>query len=166
MKFVIFVERIWDNDVFEELKSFINKKGVNKCILYGLTPANFTLMTSEQGYQGTKEEYSDILNKRYKELQDMGCKIQLHLHLSLRPEKMNQEPLFKESCDWMRSRKFECEEVMYGWYLSSSQSRELEKKYNLKFVKGKYKFNLHDYEIHNGIYGVMMILQNVRNCLR
>jgi len=165
MKFTIFCERVWDFETFIELKNFIKKKGAKNCYLYCLSAANYPLMVSEQGYQGTKEEYSKILEARYKELQE-ECKVQLHLHLSLRPEKMDQESLFKEACEWMRSRGFECKEVMYGWYLSSEQSREMEKKYNLKYTLNKGTYQIHDYEIGPGIWGPIMILQNLRHFLR
>ena len=166
MKFTIFVERIFDPETFKELKDFIIKKGADNCNLYCITPANYTLAYAEQGYQGSKDEFSKILIKSYKELQDMGCKIQLHLHLSLRPEKMNQEQLFFMATQWMRENEFECNKVAYGWYFSSDQSRTLEKKYNLSWEKCKWTWNIHDYEIHGNIYGIMMILQNVRNCFR
>lgn len=166
IKYTIFCERVWDDETFNELKEFILKKGVRNCNLYCLTPANFYLSVSEQGYQGTKEEFSGLLAERYKFLQSMGCKINLHLHLSLRPEKMDQEPLFREACEWMHANKFECRDIAYGWYLSSKESRTLEEEYGLKWIKGKGQYNIHDYEIHGGIFGLMMILQNLRNFLR
>ena len=165
MQFVIFVERIWDDMTFAELVGFIKKKGSANCHLYCVTPANYYLAVSEQGYQGTKEEYSKILEERYNQLK-RGSKIQLHLHLSLRPEKMDQEPLFKESCKWMRERGFECEEVMWGWYLYSNESLELSRIYGLKPTMKKGFYQIHDYEIGPGIFGPIMILQNLRHLLR
>ena len=166
MKYTIFCERVFDDETFEELKAFIKKKGAGKCNLYCVAPVNHPLAVAEQGCQLSKEEFGNLLAERYRELQDRGCSIQLHLHLSLRPEKMDQEPLFQEATSWMLENGFSCREVAYGWYVSSAQSREMEKKYGLWWAKGKWQMNLHDYEIHGNIFSPIMILQNLRNCLR
>jgi len=187
MKFCIFCERIFDDECFEALKAFCEKQlrgGVwqilnDPCFyprlypenvkLFCLTPVNYELAVAEQGYTGTKAQLSKIMAERYRELSWMGCDIDLHLHLSLRPEKLSlkqEDKMFKEAIDWMKKNGFNCKEWMAGWYLFSDQSIKLGKKYGLKYTLSKGFYQIHEYELYGNIYSIIMILQNVRHLFR
>ena len=168
MKFVIFVERIFDDEVFRQLKEFIKKHTPNKVNLYCIAPVNYELMKSEQGYTGTKEELTRLMGERYDELKKMGCKINLHLHLSLRPDKLDlwhEGQMFKEAVEWMNECDFNPTEIMFGWYLYTPISLEIGKRYNLKLNKNKERFHIHDYQLNN-VYSIMNILANIRGLMR
>lgn len=178
MEFVLFVERIFDDEIFEKIKAFIEKhttsrwdlpfRQMSKVSLYCLTPANYELAKSEQGYTGTKDQLSRIMAKRYKELEWMGIDINLHLHLSLRPDKLpekKENQMLKEAMGWMRKHRFDPKEIMFGWYLYTDRSIKIANKHGLKLNKNLGKYHLHDYELDHP-YRLMLILQNLRGLLR
>jgi len=182
MQYAIFVERIFDDECFEKLKEFCANhiKGSfwqdmktsyppilhpENVRLFCLTPVNYELVVAEQGYTGSKEQLSKIMAKRYRELSWMGCQIDLHLHLGLRLENINQEKMMKEAMNWMKKNDFNPEFVTYGWYIHNSESRKVEKKFKTKFFNDKHCYSYHDYE-YDSIYSPMMILQNIRGMLR
>jgi hypothetical protein len=137
--------------------------------LFCLTPVNYDLVKAEQGFQGTRAQLSRIMAERYKELEYLGCNIDLHLHLGLRLENINQEKMMKEALAWMHKHKFCPRFVTYGWYISDEESRRCEKKFGIKLFNSKQIFNMHldfhDYEFSQ-LYSPMMILQNIRGMLR
>ena len=175
MKFCIFVERIYDDVKFELLKEFIQNKLIDssyppvlnteKIYLFVVTPANYYLAVAEQGYSGTKKQFEKILLERYNELAAMGPHLQLHLHLAMVPEGINQEKMFKEAVYWMNKNKFYPDFWTAGWYIFNQESLRLAEKYGLKFFNDRFCFSFHDYELP-GIFKPMMIAQNLRGMLR
>ena len=146
MKYCIFVERIFDDETYEKLLRFLKVKSPKKVKLFCLTPANYYLTVSEQGYNGTKEELSNLMFARYKNIEDMGFKINSHLHLSLVPNKMDQEALFKESTEWLKMHDFNPKEIAFGWYCYSDKSLALASLHELNHFKGRSYYHFHDYE--------------------
>ena len=136
--YCIFVEKIWDDVKFKLLLDFIEKKitiGFNmmggylhdtsKINLFVITPANYYLAVSEQGYKGTKKQFDKILRERYQQLEWTGCKINLHLHLAMNPESCDQKAMFKEAMDWMEKNDYHPDAVTFGWYIFNQKSLKL-----------------------------------------
>ena len=146
----IYVERIFDDEVYKELLKFIKKK---KSICFVLTPYNWELIQAEQRYCGTRKELERIMIERYNKLKKYA-KIGLHLHISLMPEKLNyyeQRRIFKPAIAWMLNMGFfkndEEKLITFGWHKGSKDSLKLVKKYGLTLIKsGK---EIHDYELVN-----------------
>ena len=167
-KFIVFVERIFDPETYQQLKDFIMKYGAENVSLYCLTHVNYDLIRAEQGYEGSREALRRVMGERYYELQKMGCHINLHLHLSLVPGKLDlwkEGKMFKESVEWMNDCNFNPTEWMAGWYAYTPISIEIGKKYGLKYNKNKGKYHIHDYQL-NSVFSLMNILANIRGWFR
>jgi len=165
MKYCIFVERIFDDKCFEALKLFCIGHDVEKVHLFCLTPTNYNLVCAEQGYNGTKEELSKIMAERYKELEALGCQIDLHVHLGLRLENINQTRVIGEAKYWMDSNRFNPKTITFGWYIYNDESLLVSKINGLTYFKDKWFFSFHDYE-YDKKYAMMMIITNLRGMLR
>lgn len=164
MNYCIFVERIFEERSFVELYNFcINNSG--KVKLFCLTPINYNLVCAEQGYTGTKEELSKIMAERYHLLENTGCKIDLHVHLGLRLENIDQEYIFNEAVRWMNINNFSPSEWTAGWYIYNKKSREIMERYSVYYFKDKLCYSFHDYE-YDKIFAPMMIITNLRGLLR
>jgi hypothetical protein len=172
MKYCIFVEMIFNDEKFRLLKDFVVKKidgypilDTERVHLFVTTPANYYLAVAEQGYSGTKEQYEKIILERYKQLELLGVRLHLHLHLAMIPESINQEKMFKEAVGWMKDNGFEPKMVTFGWYIYNEESLRLAKKYGLEFFNDSKVYSIHDYEFPN-IYKPILILQNIRGMVR
>lgn len=166
MKYCIFVERIFDDECFESLKEFIKDKGANNIKLFCLTPVNYYLAVAEQGYRGDKDSYSRILADRYHILEILlGTKIELHLHLGLRLDNLNQGDMHKEAFWWMWNHGFRPSLITYGWYIYDKTSLEYAEAFNLKYYNDHHVYSFHDYEWDKR-FVPMMIITNLRGLLR
>ena len=179
MKYCIFVERIFDDKCFNALKRFcisqheliITSNGITiekhpgKIKLFCLTPANYDLIRAEQGYTGTKEELSKIMAKRYKELESIGFNIELHLHLGLRLENLNQKKIFEEALLWMWKNSFDIGYWTAGWYIYNNESINIAERNGIEYFKDNKHYSFHDYE-YDKIFDPMMIITNIRGLLR
>lgn len=164
MQYCIFCERAFDDKCFEALKSFcINHPG--KVKLFCITPVNYHLAVAEQGYSGTLEEFDKILAERYHEIEATGTKIELHLHLGLRLENIDQNELMGNASWWMLANGFIPELITYGWYIHNGESDRCEKEYGFKFYNDHHVYSFHDYE-YDKVYKAMMIINNLRGILR
>lgn len=145
IKYLIFVERVFDDEIFEALQEFLKK---NRCICFLMTPVNFNLIQAEQDYKGTKEELEVLMIERYKIIEKLSADIGLHLHLSLMPEKMSyedQEKRIEEAMKWMTTNNLKHSSINFGWYKYSDDTLEIVRKKGVMLLeKGK---ALHDYEI-------------------
>jgi len=149
MKYCIFVERIFDDEYFSKLIGFLKNKKPEDVKLFCMTPANYTLAIAEQGYEGSKNKLSDTMFVRYKDLQALGFKIELHLHLSLSPKNMRyelQEEMFEEATQWMKENGFFCKQIAFGWYAYSEISLAIAKRLGLEHFEGRRYWHFHDYE--------------------
>jgi len=119
MKYLIHVEKIWDEKVWVNLVEFIK---THKCHLFLMSP-QFEYQKNVLGYCGTKRELEKMLKKRYlglKKLQEVfQFKVGLHLHVSLFPGEMRdnlKKDLFHNSIYFLEDIFNFIDGVTFGWF--------------------------------------------------
>jgi hypothetical protein len=143
-KNTIHVEASHLDEIWNKLLNHINGK---KPLCYVLTPANYEYIKSTFGTELTKEQLSKILKDRYTKLKQIGCKINLHIHLSMFPGLMSnkeKERIIKEAYTWFNSSIGKPNEVLFGWYESDEFSDKIAENLGLKIRKDRH-FHIYDY---------------------
>jgi hypothetical protein len=163
MKYCIFVERIFDDKCFNALRKFC-KEHKGNVRLFCLTPVNYDLVCAEQGYTGTKKRLSNIMVGRYAILRSYAD-INLHVHLGLRLENINQAEIIMSAKEWMDSHNFNPKLITFGWYIFNNTSLVITDYLKLKVFNDYNHYSFHDYE-YDKIYKPMMLITNIRGLFR
>ncbi len=158
MTYLIHVEKVWDKQIWDNLLSLIKKDG-QRCHLFLMAP-QLDLQKSVHGYTGTNEELSEELAEKYTYLKKIQpkyrFKIAYHVHISLQPEKMSEEPkkkLFEDGLTWVRNIFPEINSVCFGWYKYDSYLKKLCDENGIKIVHfTPFAINLHDYDLTENSY--------------
>lgn len=148
MRYLIHVEKVWDEDVWFNLLEFIK---THECHLF-LMPPQINYQKSVLGYNGTERELKKILKQRYlelKKLQDVLLfKVGLHIHISLFPEELKddmKEGLFYDSFYFLEDTFKSIEGITFGWFKYDSCLERLCAKTGF-FILHK-GISFHDYDL-------------------
>lgn len=108
----------------------------SKC--YCICPSNYDYVNSTFGITLPRKEFHDFLKDFYTQLKEMGIDIQPHVHLSMIPENLpysvkkelivSAYNFFKEDLGIIPT------EIVFGWYASDKESREIARELNLKII--------------------------------
>ncbi|KKM81923.1 hypothetical protein LCGC14_1324860 [marine sediment metagenome] len=173
MKYLIHVEKIWNDVVWQNLLEFIRKQKKN-CHLFLMAP-QYEYQKAVLGYRGTKQELERVLKQRYKRLKvlktEYNFKVGIHIHFCLWPEELVKEEkkrIFDKYQKWI-SGFFDIKSIAFGWfkldgyliYLCLNKSLEI-KHYDFFAV------NLHDYDLPISKLKIMenFLKDNLRILLR
>ena len=148
MRYLIHVEKVWDENVWTNLLEFIK---THKCHLF-LMPPQFNLQKAVLGYGGTERELKRILKQRYLELKKLQeifqFKVGLHVHISLFPEELNEdmkEKLFHESFYFIENIFRFVEGIAFGWFKYDTYLERLCAKEEFSILHKGISF--HDYDL-------------------
>jgi len=148
MKYLIHVEKIWDEKVWANLLEFIK---THKCHLF-LMPPQFNLQKSAFGYGGTERELEKILKQRYLELKHLQesfqFKVGLHIHVSLFPRELSEsikENLFNKSFYFIENIFKFVEGVVFGWFKYDDYLKKLCAKRKIPILHKGISF--HDFDL-------------------
>lgn len=154
MKYLIHVEKIYDDEIWNQLTRFLKKKK-KKCHLFLMAPQP-TYLQSNLSYRGTKEELFEKLIKRYKILAKAQSKykfkVGLHIHVSIHPEELSEkEKDHSIKCVYKWINKFFNEEVntiAFGWFKYDKYIEKLCATNNIKIINDKWgAITFHDYDL-------------------
>jgi len=128
----------------EELKKHLLRYK-SKC--YCICPSNFEYVNSFFGIKENKKEFSALLKKYFLSIKDKGINLQLHVHLSMFPEKLSfrkKEEMINSSYNFfMNELKIKPKEIVFGWYASDNDAEEIAKTLGLKVIKEH--FHIYDW---------------------
>ena len=150
--YLIHVEKVWDDNVWENLLKFIKDKfGHYKCHLF-LMPPQLEYKRDVLGYRGTESELRKILKQRYNELRNLqeiyGFKIGLHVHICLNPRELpevEKDKLFFNSYEFLKGIIENINGIAFGWFKYDSYLEGLCKTNNLPILHSGTSF--HDYDL-------------------
>ena len=136
----VFYEPIW--------KQIVKRCKTKKLVWFCITPVNYEYARTFFGLTLTKEEYSKLLARKYKELERMGQRIELHVHLTTLPNMPEavQRKMMAEAVQWMRSNGFNIREFVPGWWSYTPALRRIAGELGLKQVRKRDYYDLHDYD--------------------
>lgn len=173
MKYLIHVEKIWDDNVWLNLQEFIEKQKKN-CHLFLMAP-QYEYQKAVLGYRGTRQELEETLKQRYRRLRVLKEKynfgVGIHIHFCLQPKELSEEEKnrnFDKYQNWIMEF-FDIKSIAFGWF---KLDRCLA---NLCFDKGlkikHYDFfavNIHDYDLPISKLKIMenFLKDNLRVLLR
>jgi hypothetical protein len=151
MAYLIHVEEVWKDGVWENLIEFVKK---HKCHLF-LMPPQIDYQKVLNSYRGSKEDLEKILIKRYKILKEMrdknGFKVGLHIHFSLYPRDLTEkekEKEFFEGYDFIFKIFQKVDGIVFGWYKYDDFLEKLCKEKNLEIKHWElFGINIHDYDL-------------------
>lgn len=130
----IHVEALVLNNIWNEIKKKIVSKNF---ILYIITPANYDYCNTYFNLEMDKKEFSEILAKRIKYLKKKNEEIQLHLHLSINKEFINedsQKQKFTEAFKFMNSLGIYPKKFVAGWWNYNTTTVNLAKQYGINEI--------------------------------
>lgn len=148
MKYLIHVEKAWDDVVWRDLLEFVK---TNKCHLF-LMPPQYHYQKAVLGYEGTEQDLIEILKHKYNKLKSLqekyNFKIGMHLHFCLNPKELSEqkkEKIFFNSYKFLKEIIGDINGITFGWFKYDSYLEELCKKNNLKILHSGISF--HDYDL-------------------
>lgn len=141
---VVFYDPAW-----EKIKEICRRR---KMVWFVITPANYEYAKAFFNCELSKEEFSAIILKRYKEMKKMGQRIELHVHLSMENNMPyeKQKKMVKESLAWIRANGFRVKEFVPGWWTYNPDLLRVLKELKLKAVQKSDYYAIHDYELISG----------------
>lgn len=161
MRYIINVEKIYDDKVWENLTKFLKKKG-KRCHLFLMAP-QITFQKANLGYRGSKEELSKKLIFRYRLLRKAKNKYKftmgLRLYLSLQPHLLSEEEKhhsIQYVVQWMsKVLKQKITYINFGWDKYDVYSHKLCTINNIKVINDKWgAIRINDYDLPlNGTIG-------------
>ena len=147
-KYLIHVEKIWDEEVWENLLKLIK---AHKCHLFLMSP-QIDYQKVVLGYRGTERKLEQVLNKRYAELRELkdecGFEVGLHIHICLNPEELSEREkieIFNSSYRFLNEVMGEINGVAFGWFKYDSYLRMLCMQNDLEILHSGISF--HDYDL-------------------
>ncbi len=173
MKYLIHVEKVWDEVVWENLIEFI-KKQKSKCHLF-IMPPQYEYQKAIFGYRKTGQELEKILKERYSELKilqkEYGFKVGIHIHFCLYPKELSEEEknrTFNEYQKWVMEF-FDIKSIAFGWFKMDQYLKDLciAKGIEIKHY-GFLSINIHDYDLPISKSKIIenLIKDNLRRLLR
>lgn len=141
---VVFYDPAW-----EKIKRICRKR---RMVWFVITPVNHDYAKSFFNCEMSKEQFSKVLAGRYKEMEKMGQRIELHVHLSMGNNMSyeKQKKMVKESLDWMKANGFSAREFVPGWWTYNLDLLRILKELKLKAVQKSDYYAIHDYELISG----------------
>jgi len=173
MKYLIHVEKVWDDVVWKNLIEFI-KKQKSKFHLF-LMPPQYEYQRAILGYRKTEQELEEILKKRYSELKilqkEYNFRVGIHPHFCLEPKELSEEEkkrTFNEYQKWILEF-FDINSIAFGWFKMDSYLENLciAKGIEIKHY-GFFSVNIHDYDLPISKMKIMenFLKDNLRALLR
>ena len=154
MRYIIHVEKIYDDEVWNKLTKFLKKKG-KRCHLFLMAPQP-TYLKANLGYRGSKEELVEKMVKRYKMLaaaqSKYKFKVGLHMHLSIHPNQLSEEEKdhsIKYVYKWVK-RFFEqdIDTIAFGWFKYDKYVEKLCATNGIKIINDRWgSITFHDYDL-------------------
>lgn len=141
---VVFYDPAW-----AKIKDICRKR---KMVWFVITPANHEYAKAFFNCELSRKEFSDVLLRRYKEMEKMGQRIELHVHLSMENNMPyeKQKKMVKESMGWLRANGFDVKEFVPGWWSYNTDLMKILKELGLRPVKKSDYYAIHDYELISG----------------
>ena len=102
------------------------------------------------------EDYSELLVRRYKFLEERGQRIELHTHFGLLLHRLSyqkQESMISGSYEWMVERDFKPSMFVPGGWIYNEDTVKITKKLGLKLILYKDYLYIHDYQFMNYLKG-------------
>ena len=173
MKYLIHVEKVWDDVVWKNLTEFIEKQKEN-CHLFLMAP-QYEYQKVVLGYRKTKQELERMLKQRYKLLKILQTKynfeVGIHIHFCLWPEELMKEEknrTFNEYLNWL-IEFFNIKSISIGWFKVDTYLTNLcfDKGLKIKHY-GFFAVNIHDYDLPSSKLKIMenFLKDNLRVLLR
>lgn len=143
----VHIEAIFYDDVWDEIKKKIKNKKIHTWYL--MTPANYQDIKNYFWLKESKKEIEKKMKSRYSQMNKMGERLQLHVHLHprLKMTYNEQEELIKKSIDWLkREVGIRVSEIVFGWWRHNEDSEKIAKKYGLRIIKFDDYNSIHDFD--------------------
>ena len=152
---IVTIESIFIDEVWQEIKRLVESKKIKKWFI--VTPADYDYLKSIYNLQMSRLDMANIMAKRYKWMLEHGQELELKIYLTRLANnitKEEQEQRLRQALHFLaKGLKIKPSEVMFGWYASNRDSRELLEDYKLKLINEKsYKKVYADYEILENIW--------------
>lgn len=116
--------------------------------LFCITPVNRRYVEGTFGNVG--EDFECRLKNAYLRLQQMGFKIQLHVHLTRVPNLLSlkeKRQMISDAYSWMKSMNFNPTELFLGWLPKEGCIEKIAEELGINLPNNNdYKF-MHDYEL-------------------
>ena len=149
-KSVVTIESIYIDEVWQEIQKLAESKKVSKWFI--VTPADYDYLKAIYNLKISKLEMANIMAKRYKWMLEHGQELELKIYLTRLANNITreeQELKLRQALHFMaKGLRIKPTEVMWGWYASNKDSRELLENYKLKTSDEKsYKKVYIDYEV-------------------
>lgn len=154
MRYIINVEKIYDDKVWNNLTGFLKKKG-KRCHLFLMAP-QITFQKANLGYRGSKEELTKKLISRYKLLTKAKNKykftIGLRLYLSLQPHllpEVEKHHSIQYVIQWMsKVLQQKITMISFGWDKCDVYSHKLCTVNKISVINDKWgAIRINDYDI-------------------
>ena len=141
---VVFYDPAW-----EKIKAICKKR---KMVWFVTTPVNYKYTKAFFNCELSKKDFEKTILKRYKEMEKMGQRIELHVHLSMENNMSykKQKKMVKESLDWMGKKGFKVKEFVPGWWTYNKDLVKIVKGFGLRPVRKSDYYAIHDYELIKG----------------
>lgn len=122
------------------------KKYNSKC--YCICPVNYSYVQSNFGSSLNQEQFEKFTKKFYLQLKEMGINLQLHVHLSIFPERMSFEEKSRIISSAFNFFKNELgivpREIVFGWTTYDQDCLEICKRLNLEPIKNRH-YHIYDF---------------------
>jgi len=171
MRYIIHVEKIYDDEVWKKLTHFLKKRG-KRSYLFLMAPQP-TYLKANLGYRGSKEELIEKLTKRYKMLavaqSKYKFKIGLHIHLSINPNELSEQEKdysIKYVYNWV-NKFFEQDinAIAFGWFKYDKYVERLCAANKIKIINDQWgAITFHDYDLP--LNNIKVFEQSIRILLR
>ena len=150
MKYLIHVEKLWDEKVWENLLGFIQTHK-DKCHLFLMSP-QINYQQAVLGYRGTKQELEKVLKQKYNELKHRkgiyNFKIGMHIHMCLHPKELpeiEKDKMFFNSYEFLKEIILDIDGITFGWFKYDPYLEGLCEKNHLQIIHSGISF--HDYDL-------------------
>ena len=149
----IHCEAIHDDRVWGSIQEVIRNE---RFLFFCVTPVNYKYVDVVFGIDLGHEDYSELLVRRYKFLEERGQRIELHVHLALLLHRLSyqkQESMIMGAYEWMVERGFKPAMFVPGWWSYNEDTVKIIKKLGLKLILYKDYLYLHDYQLMDYLKG-------------
>lgn len=141
---VVFYDPAW-----QKIRRICRKR---KMVWFVTTPVNYEYTKAFFNCGLSKGDFSKTILKRYKEMEKMGQRIELHAHLSMENNMAykKQKRMVKEALAWMKKNGFDVAEFVPGWWTYNQDLIKILKELRIRPVKKSDYYSIHDYELIKG----------------
>jgi len=155
MRYNIHCEKLYDDEVWKKLTTFLRKKGKGKKTHLFLMAPQPTYLKANLGWRGDNKELADKLIKRYNVLAKVQSKykfkIGLHLHLSIHPHLLSEkekEQSIKYVYIWISKIFNNVDNISFGWFKYDKYIEQGCNKNKLKIINDEWDaITFHDYDL-------------------